>query len=152
MEGQQHRRSHPSVGCNPIDERILRFFQPILTRLGTNCLNRFAERRSVPHLRLFLALLKTFRNVYKLELIVKSLSASESLEAGNSHPTQLLETCASCLLNSLEEGVLQSTDTIELRVEVTIWIAIHTGQTSLAPKVFLGLCQVWYVFYIAIYY
>lgn len=119
------------------------FFHPILTMVGSNCLNMFTEKRSLPHLRLFLALLKTFKGVYNLEHVVQSLSGSESLQAGKAHPSQLLETCASRLLSSLyDEALLQSRDVVELHVEVAIWIAIHTGQVSHGAKIFFELCQV----------
>ena len=125
-----------------MDESVLPFFQPILIMLGSNCLNRFTEKKSIPHLRLFLALMKTFKHVYRLEHIVQSLTGFDSLEAGKSQPSQLLEACATCLLNTTCKASLQSTDTVELCVEVTIWIAIHTGHAGHAAKVFLALCQV----------
>lgn len=125
-----------------MDESVLLFFQPILTMLGSNCLSEFANKKSLPHLRLFLAMMKTFKHVYSLEFIVQSLTGSDVPEARKSHPTQLLEACASHLLNATCEASPQSTDAVELCVEVMIWIAIHTGQADNAAEFFLQFCQV----------
>ena len=114
----------------------------MLIMLGRKCLCRFADTKSLPHLRLFLAMMKTFKHVYSLEFIVQSLTGSEVLEDMKSHPAQLLESCARHLLNASCEASPQSTDSVKLCVEVMIWIAIHTGQADHAAKIFLQICQV----------